>query len=526
MRQRRGEEVARVLSHEVTGKRKASPRIGGALLDVITTGMYSDPLMVYREYVQNSADSIQTAVDMGVLSPSDGTVRFEVSGSERTISIEDNGLGVTNSEAARALGSVGVSEKKGISQRGFRGIGRLGGLAYCDTLRFETRAGAEQLVAVVEWDGRKARELLEELERDDTLTNRVRSIVSTRFVPAGSDDPARFFRVTMRNVQRFHADELMNVKMIRSYLAQVAPVAYDENMFSHAKVIMQRLLEIPGYQAVNITVNGEPVMRPYRDWVLTSGNKETTIKSIEDFEIEGARGDQLAWGWYASFEYAGALPISEPTRGIRVRQGNMEVGDERALTSMYTEPRFAVWHVGEIHIANGAVRQNARRDGFERSGEYEAYLQQLSLLGRHLSRLCRESSVRRSSRARLQRTLDDFWHLTSNKLFIDASHQSEVINTAHELRKVATELAGTAEIDEDTSRRLRVMQRRLSRLERSSVRLYDELDGRTLSRASGKALLGDIARVVQESYYETRSPEDMVMKIMMPYLKGTKRRRT
>ena len=36
--------------------------IGKYTLESLTTGMYSDPKIVYREYIQNSVDSLEEAV--------------------------------------------------------------------------------------------------------------------------------------------------------------------------------------------------------------------------------------------------------------------------------------------------------------------------------------------------------------------------------------------------------------------------------------------------------------------------------
>ena len=41
--------------------------IGKHALESLTTGMYSDPLVVFREYIQNSADAIDEALLKGIL---------------------------------------------------------------------------------------------------------------------------------------------------------------------------------------------------------------------------------------------------------------------------------------------------------------------------------------------------------------------------------------------------------------------------------------------------------------------------
>ena len=69
----------------------------------------------------------------------DGAVKVTLDGRERSLRIEDNGIGVPNDEVVATLCSLGCSDKDGVNSRGFRGIGRLGGMGYCEHLRFETR---------------------------------------------------------------------------------------------------------------------------------------------------------------------------------------------------------------------------------------------------------------------------------------------------------------------------------------------------------------------------------------------------
>lgn len=41
--------------------------IGKNVIESLTTGMYENPLFVYREYIQNAADAVDHAVKSGVL---------------------------------------------------------------------------------------------------------------------------------------------------------------------------------------------------------------------------------------------------------------------------------------------------------------------------------------------------------------------------------------------------------------------------------------------------------------------------
>ena len=44
-------------------------QVGKYTLESLTTGMYSDPKIVYREYIQNSVDSLEMAVANNLLEP-------------------------------------------------------------------------------------------------------------------------------------------------------------------------------------------------------------------------------------------------------------------------------------------------------------------------------------------------------------------------------------------------------------------------------------------------------------------------
>ena len=53
---------------------KANIVIGGQLIDVVTGGMYNDPLMVLREYVQNAVDSLDLVYQRGGIRQGDGKI--------------------------------------------------------------------------------------------------------------------------------------------------------------------------------------------------------------------------------------------------------------------------------------------------------------------------------------------------------------------------------------------------------------------------------------------------------------------
>ena len=117
--------------------------IGKHTLESLTTGMYSNPYVVFREYIQNSADSIDNAIRLNIIGAGSDEITIRLSPAERKIVITDNGTGISSEIAEQTLISIGNSKKSSDLDRGFRGIGRLAALGYCSTLTFETSAVSE-----------------------------------------------------------------------------------------------------------------------------------------------------------------------------------------------------------------------------------------------------------------------------------------------------------------------------------------------------------------------------------------------
>ena len=128
---------------------RAVPHIGAFVLETLTLGMYGEPRHTLREYVQNSFDAIRAAQRTRFLKDR-GKVTISIS--PEAIKILDNGLGVPADQAWKTLTSVGASKKDRQRDAGFRGIGRLAGMAYCDKLIFRTTFPGETTLTEITFD--------------------------------------------------------------------------------------------------------------------------------------------------------------------------------------------------------------------------------------------------------------------------------------------------------------------------------------------------------------------------------------
>ena len=118
---------------------KVNSHIGKNLLDMLMFSMYPDAKIIYREYIQNSYDAINAAVEKNILDyPKDGNVTIKIDKNARRITIHDNGTGIPVDDALTVLTSIADSQKDGETQAGVYGIGRLVGAGYCNKLEFRT----------------------------------------------------------------------------------------------------------------------------------------------------------------------------------------------------------------------------------------------------------------------------------------------------------------------------------------------------------------------------------------------------
>ena len=57
--------------------------VGKNILDNLTTGMYSDSKVIYREYIQNACDQIDLAIRLGIIAPDEGEVEINTDSKKR-----------------------------------------------------------------------------------------------------------------------------------------------------------------------------------------------------------------------------------------------------------------------------------------------------------------------------------------------------------------------------------------------------------------------------------------------------------
>ena len=375
-------------------------QVGKYTLESLTTGMYSDPKIVYREYIQNSVDSLEMAVASNLIELEQMRIDIVINKENSTISIRDNGMGISCADACETLMNVGNSKKRHSNNRGFRGIGRLGGMSYCDTLVFITSASHEHMKTIVSFDCKKLRNLLIPGQYEDMTLSTVLSEITT--VEVLPEEPEKhYFLVEMIDVSSF--SDLLDIDVTKSYISQVAPLPYQSRHFIYLSQLHGYLNE-HGYRVEEFPIfvgeneSGlEQLYKPNRSRFHSDRTKMKVdeINSMVYFDI--IIDDELyALGWYGDCNWYGSLSEHEIS-GFRVRKGNILIGDNKTLNNIFREARFNGWTQGELFILTDKLIPNARRDDFEQNQYYFRLLDALREgIGLDITRAIREASLLRN----------------------------------------------------------------------------------------------------------------------------------
>ena len=365
-----------------------SPILGGELLRLVTAGMYDNPLILYREYVQNAADAVAAERSGG------GSVRITIDPLRSQITILDDGTGIEPDEAVHRLIDLGRSPKNPSVDRGFRGIGRLSALAFAEELHFTTRTRADDPPTRVSWNARALRTL--DLARVDAKTA-IQQATTTTEVSSG-EWPKRFFQVTIDRVNRHAASTLLNEDAVRSYLGEVCPVPM-ATRFPLAEEIREFLTRHTDYFVLDIRVNNDlhPIERPFKETIPLTDHFGAPFETLETRVIPRPDDDEPAAAlWLAHTPYAGSISRRLAVRGLRARVGNLQIGTDRIFEHLFLEPRFNGWCVGEVHILDSRIVPNGRRDYFEPGPHLRNLENHIGAIAQDISSRCRRASSQRN----------------------------------------------------------------------------------------------------------------------------------
>lgn len=380
--------------------------IGKNILENLTTGMYSDSKVSYREYIQNACDQIDLAVKEGILASDDGEIEVYIDEAKRYISIRDNATGSKAKDFVADLGDIANSNKKIGENKGFRGIGRLCGLAYCRVLKFTTSYAGESVASVMICDAEKMRKMLASPVKY-TIDQIWDEIVKFETKPEKAEK--HYFEVELIDVGKAHS-ELLNKEKVVEYLSFVAPVPYNNKFYLNYQVY--DYAERIGYKIdeYRISVNGERLFKNY-----TTKLKEESGSNIKNYDeitklefhsFKDGDGKLVAWMWVGLSRFEKQIPKINVMRGIRLRSSNIQLGDDDTLQkrNLFKETRGNYYFVGEVFAVDEGLIPNSQRDYFNEN----------------------------ECRVQFENLLSDYFRSVLHKLYYNANGIKNAIKAQHE----------------------------------------------------------------------------------------------
>lgn len=373
-------------------KAKHKHQIGKNVLETLTLGMYEDSRFIYREYIQNAADQIDVAVEEGILeNKKQGEINITIDKNQRFIIVEDNATGISTDNALQFLGDVANSQKDPSKRKGFRGIGRLGGLGYCEKLVFETSYENENTKSIITLNAKLLKSIIEnKSDKSDAAT--VIGIV-TSLKKEKEESSKHYFKVHMINVTN---DDLLDVDRVKEYLSMVAPVPFTDSFHFSKKIhdyFLNNNIKIEEYD-ICLNINKQKLYKAYKTEIVDKNAKPIyQVLDVDFFNIYDDEQKLIAIGWYGISDSLNKIMHTKNIeRGFRLRKSNIQIGSEDTLNRFFNEDRFNHHFIGEVHALSSSFIPNARRDYFNDNKTCKTFERKIKNIFSEFYRLSHTSS--------------------------------------------------------------------------------------------------------------------------------------
>ncbi len=397
--------------------------VGKNLIEMLMFNIYSDNMVIYREYIQNASDSIHSAIKQGIITPDEAHITVKVEPYAFRITIEDNGIGIPAVETERVLKDIANSEKSGSdSQAGYFGIGRLSGGGYCKKLKFETSFKGEPTKSILVFDVESIREII-----NDKNDSRDAATIIDHCTQFWNDTPEEadknYFKVTLEDVLPAYAPNILDEKKVSDYLKEVAPLSFTASY----KTILDNEIELPENNAVKqyydqlstikLTVNDTlDIRKKYSKKI--QGTENDKVERIRFFLLSDTDYGDLAWGWIAVTPFSTQINETEggSTMGIRLRMFNIMIGTRNYFDGkrFFSEPRGNSYFTGEIHIIHNQIKPTPQRDDLAPSTAKIRLDEKIhDLFESELEHLYKEASTMKTALKNFKNGSKDFQYLKS-----------------------------------------------------------------------------------------------------------------
>ncbi|MBQ7705156.1 MAG: ATP-binding protein [Selenomonadaceae bacterium] len=411
---------------------------GVNILENLTTGMYRESQIIFREYIQNACDAIDKAISQKILAAGEGRIEIWIDTENRQISIEDNGAGISADEFETTLQSIAQSSKQIDTEKGFRGIGRLCGLAYCKELIFSSTAKGENIISVMKLDAQKLRGKFYG-KKKYTAQEVLDEIITVEKISAADITSKHWFKVELLDINSEN-ETLLDVQKVTEYLSFVAPVEYKEYFFFQSKIYEHAAALNFKIDEYKIYINGEQIVKNYKTTFKTSlGEDDIFDVAFEDFYDDA--GNLIAWLWIGLSKFKAVISQKKDTssykmRALRLRKGNIQIGEADSLQNLFKEERGTYYFIGEVFAVDKKLIPNSQRDYFVENPELKNFESALREYFKELYKIYYQASNFNSA-VRAVQTYETAKTEFQNKTFVTPKQKIDAEKELDELEEKA-----------------------------------------------------------------------------------------
>lgn len=269
----------------IGGKIMSDSNVGAGILSIITESLYDNPIVVFREYVQNSIDSIYRH------SEDINKCEIKIWNSDNNLFFLDNGRGIDKERFKDEMIKIGASSKKKQRNLGYKGIGRLSGVPYCKELIFVNIYDyANNKAQIYKIDGKLYEKIKNEEESSSLSFTELMGVIGTykdcfrlkdnqdiSYAVQKYDELLKAsntgFLVFLHDTSKVLNNTIENKDFFED-LRWLLPVDFDEDLYnSDQKELFQELTkearnEVIPARSCRIFYNDEPILRPIQKDML------------------------------------------------------------------------------------------------------------------------------------------------------------------------------------------------------------------------------------------------------------------
>ena len=197
-----------------------------AAVHILSEDLYPRKLEIIREYIQNASDALDDWLKISDLVPGDRTEpQIKVSIKGKSILIFDNGIGMAEDDIPK-LKRIAYSEKKVGEEAGYKGIGRLAGIAVADKLKITTTSYGDPKLHHFEFRAAEMRKDISDKKKQGV--NEPASPVIQRHTSmwwTDIDPTDHYTLVEIRDIKD-SCEELLEPDTLIEYIGEIGPVDF------------------------------------------------------------------------------------------------------------------------------------------------------------------------------------------------------------------------------------------------------------------------------------------------------------